>query len=82
MQAKNKTKDKLKDHVVCFRITPAICTKVQEQLDAKPIVKCDSTNKFARKLMLDWLAGRLTYKVATDRDTDSEVLAEIQNLSI
>ena len=59
--------------VVSFRIT----TKQQKTLDAiqdrDPVVNIKSRNQYARKVLSDFLTGRLVYKNAKDRlgDLDS-----------
>jgi len=63
----------VKPTVVSFRIT----TKQQKMLDAiqdrDPVVGIDSRNQYARKILSDFLAGRLEYKNPKDRlgDLDS-----------
>jgi len=63
----------VKPTVVSFRIT----SKQQKMLDAiqdrDPVVGIDSRNQYARKILSDFLAGRLEYKNPKDRlgDLDS-----------
>jgi hypothetical protein len=67
------TESTVKPTVVSFRIT----AKQQKMLDAiqdnDPVVGIDSRNQYARKILSDFLAGRLEYKNPKDRlgDLDS-----------
>jgi hypothetical protein len=69
----NKLKES-KDRVASFRIAKAVDSDVEAKLVAQPVVGCDSANKFYRKLVLDYVAGRLAYKDPDDAKADPDVL--------
>ena len=71
-----------KGQVLSFRITHENTEKIRTQLEKSPIVKCDSAQKFARKLCLDWLAGRLAYKNPAHLDVDSEIIEEMESIKV
>ncbi len=64
----------LKDRVASFRVSRTIDNEVAAKLSENPIAGCDTTNKFYRKLALDFHAGRLVYKNPEDATADPEVL--------
>jgi hypothetical protein len=64
----------LKDRVASFRVSRTVDSEVAANLTANPIAGCDTTNKFYRKLALDYHAGRLVYKNPDDALADPEVL--------
>lgn len=76
----SKTKD-LRDRVASFRISRRVDAEIGKRLRDQPIINCDCTNKFYRKLVLDWMAGRLVYKNPEDAKADPEVLDQIAALS-
>lgn len=61
------TESNVKPTVVSFRIT----TKQQKTLDAvqdrDPAVGVNSRNQYARKILVDFLAGKLAYKDPKDK---------------
>lgn len=59
---KSKSGENIKGDILSFRVPKEVREKVAIQLESKPVLKCESPHKFARKLMLDWVAGRLQYK--------------------
>jgi hypothetical protein len=72
------TKKVLKDRVASFRISRLVDAEVGQRLTDNPIAGCDCTNKFYRKLALDFHAGRLFYKNPDDATADPEVLNAMQ----
>ena len=72
------TKKVLKDRVASFRVSRAVDNEFQAKLTASPISMCDTTNKFYRKLVLDYAAGRLVYTNPEDATADPEVLNAMQ----
>jgi hypothetical protein len=72
------TKKVLKDRVASFRISRTVDGEVAQRLVDNPITGCDCTNKFYRKLALDYHAGRLIYKNPDDATADPEVLSAMQ----
>jgi hypothetical protein len=64
----------LKDRVASFRINRTVDGEIATKLTEVPIAGCDTTNKFYRKLALDYHAGRLVYKNPDDALADPEVL--------
>ena len=72
------TKKVLKDRVASFRVSRARDNEFQAKLTANPISMCDTTNKFYRKLVLDYAAGRLVYTNPEDATADPEVLNAMQ----
>ena len=72
------TKKVLKDRVASFRVSRAVDGEFQAKLTASPIAGCDTTNKFYRKLVLDYAAGRLVYANPEDATADPEVLNAMQ----
>jgi len=72
------TKKVLKDRVASFRVSRAVDGEFQAKLTTNPITGCDTTNKFYRKLVLDYGAGRLVYTNPSDATSDHEVLNTMQ----
>ena len=70
----------LKDRVASFRINQLVDAEVQARLTASPIAGCDTTNKFYRKLALDYMAGRLVYTNPDDAAADPEVLTAMESI--
>lgn len=59
--------------VVSFRITEDQTEKLGKVFDQDAPVGVRSTNQYARKVMSDFLAGRLTYKNVADRKKDLDL---------
>lgn len=72
------TKKVLKDRVASFRVSRTVDSEFASKLTANPIAGCDTTNKFYRKLALDFAAGRLVYTNPDDAMADPEVLNAMQ----
>lgn len=72
------TKKVLKDRVASFRVSRTVDSEFAAKLAANPIAGCDTTNKFYRKLALDYAAGRLVYTNPEDAFADPEVLNAMQ----
>jgi hypothetical protein len=64
--------------VASFRVSRTVDGEFQAKLTATPIAGCDTTNKFYRKLVLDYGAGRLVYPNPEDATADPEVLNAMQ----
>jgi len=66
-----KAKEKAtKPTVISFRITneqEKILTEIQKQ---SPAVGVHSTRQLCRKIVIDYVAGRLTYKNPADKERD------------
>ena len=77
-----KEKAIVKNKIIHFRVGSAVTEEIQRQLTIKPIVACECPNKFARKLLLDWVSGRIAYKDPEDREQDSAVLSEMSNINL
>ncbi len=63
----------IKDTVMSFRIPSEHAGQLDEELTQHPIVGVGSPNKFCRKLVLDYLSGKLAYSDAEDRDFDAVI---------
>jgi len=59
--------------VISFRITKAQAATLKEIFDRDAATNVNSTNQLARKVICDYLAGRLDYRDAADKlqDLDS-----------
>lgn len=58
---------KVKENVVAFRLTPQESEDLEKSFNEHPMVGVRSPNQLARKLALDWIAGRLKYANEKDR---------------
>lgn len=56
--------------VVSYRITDTQAKRLTEVFKADAAVGVRSTNQYARKVLSDFLAGRLSYKNPKDRTVD------------
>lgn len=67
------TESNVKPTVVSFRITAKQQKMLDAILDRDPVVNIESRNQYCRKLVSDFLAGRLGYKNPKDAlgDLDS-----------
>lgn len=61
----------LKEYIVSFRIPKEQAAIVDKLLDESPIIGVKSPNQFFRKIGLDFLAGKITYKNPSDVLLDS-----------
>jgi len=69
-----KPKNQLKDRVASFRINRATDTEIENRIKGR-IVGCGTSNKFYRKLALDWFSGKLVYTNPKDFNVDPDVAA-------
>lgn len=72
-----KPKNQLKDRVASFRLPGHVDLEISERIKGQ-IINVGTSNKFYRKLALDWLAGRLVYKNPNDFKADPDVLAAME----
>lgn len=56
--------------VISFRITKAQSATLKEIFDRDAATNVNSTNQLARKVLCDYLAGRLDYRNAEDKLQD------------
>ncbi len=63
----------VKPVVVSFRLTSAQHTLMVDGISKNPIVGIRSENQYARKLVCDFLAGKLVYTKPSDRLIDSDI---------
>ena len=63
----------LKDHIVAFRIPKDQATVVTAMLQETPIMNVRSINQFFRKIGMDYVAGKMTYKNPGDAVVDASV---------
>lgn len=60
--------------VVSFRITRTQAKTLSEIYDRDPITGVNSPNRLARKIVCDFLAGRLEYRDPADKTQDLDVV--------
>jgi len=60
--------------VVSFRITRTQAKTLSEIYDRDPITGVSSPNRLARKIVCDFLAGRLEYRDPADKTQDLDVV--------
>ncbi len=65
----------VKPKVISFRLTQAQHGKMVTDIDKAPIVGVKSENQYARKIVRDFLAGKLVYKNPNDRLMDTDISA-------
>ena len=58
--------------IVIFRLNKADATTLSEQVATLKIIKVGSVGKFCRKLVVDYLRGRLVYLNAPDKHVLSD----------
>lgn len=51
-----------REHVISFRIRHTTSTELENMLNDEPVVGVSSTKQLARKIVEDYVAGRLVYK--------------------
>lgn len=61
---------RLKERVVAFRIPTGKGERLDAMADEMQVVNVSSGNKLARKVVLDFLGGRLVYLNSNDRQND------------
>lgn len=64
----------LRECIVSFRIPKSQADTASKMLADKPVLGIRSTNQFFRKVGLDFLAGRLTYKNPEHASVDTSVV--------
>lgn len=62
--------DRLKERVVAFRIPTTKGNKLDDRAGEMQVVNVSSGNKLARKVVLDFLDGKLVYLNAQDKSSD------------
>ena len=61
--------------IISFRLDGKdLVEKLNDALVATPIVGLNSDNKLCRKIVVDYLEGRLVYKIRSDRAIDPILL--------
>lgn len=63
----------LRPTVISFRITEAQTEKLHENFENDSALGVRSSNQYARKVVADFLAGRLVYKNPEHRKRDLDV---------
>lgn len=63
----------IKERVVAFRLPETLAIELDKQAQSSMVVGIRSGNQFARKLVIDFLAGRLHYLSKGDRTHDPVV---------
>jgi hypothetical protein len=53
--------------VISFRVSDATDTQLNEMLKRSPSVGINSNRQFCRKIVMDYINGKLAYKSAKDR---------------
>lgn len=64
------SKSSNKERVLAFRITDSHASKLEREMSAVQVVGVRSTHQLARKLVMDFLEGRLVYSNPVDRNRD------------
>jgi hypothetical protein len=67
---------KSKQHVISFRLGSADFKDSKERLELNPIVGVKSPSQFSRKIVEDFLAGRLAYANPEDATKNFSLEAE------
>jgi len=62
-----------KDTVMSFRVPSAAKGWLDKDLGGNPIVNVPSANRFCRKIVLDFISGKLVYVNQADRALDPDV---------
>ncbi len=57
----------IREVVIAFRLTAAESQTLSKSFEDEPMLGVKSPSMLARKLALDWSAGRLAYKNAKDK---------------
>lgn len=63
----------LRPTVISFRITEAQTVKLNTTFENEPALGVRSSNQYARKVVADFLAGRLVYKNPEHRKKDLDL---------
>lgn len=59
-----------RNNMVSFRLNDAEYGGMNEIFEHEPVVGANSVNQIARKIVCDYLAGRLVYKSKSDKRRD------------
>lgn len=70
----SKAKAKIKKRVITFRITEKQETELKQKLTATPIFGMNSENQLCRKVVSDFLSGKLVYTNPKDAALDNDSL--------
>jgi len=62
-----------RDHVISFRVTDAQLNNLKAVHQRDPACGIKTSNQLARKIVCDFLAGRLGYTVASDRQKNFDL---------
>lgn len=73
---KTTASPKTHPHVVSFRVTDEQFHMMEEILKRQPITHVKSPNQLGRKVVVDFLAARLAYKVKEDALRDLEPIGK------
>lgn len=65
-----------KNKVISFRVPESASKDCSDRLVDKPVWGVKSVNQFARKLFLDFAAGRLSYANEEHYGMDAEMISE------
>lgn len=68
------TKNQTQHNIIMFRLKKPSMSKLAEVLKREHVAGVRSTNQYARKIVRDFLNGRLAYANPKDRLVDSELL--------
>lgn len=70
-----------RNNMVSFRLNDAEYSSMNEIFQHEPVVGANSVNQIARKIVCDYLAGRLVYKSKSDksRDFNRHILHALEN---
>lgn len=63
----NSEKPAAREVVISFRVSAAIDAQLDEMLKRSPSVGINSNRQLCRKIVTDYMAGKLAYKSAKDR---------------
>ena len=74
---KNKNGALPRGKVVSFRVTEAQLNQLQEMRDSETPIGIKSAKQYARKIVMDHLAGRLVYTNPEDAYTDKDAAAAV-----
>jgi hypothetical protein len=66
-----------KDTVMSFRMPGSAKAWLDKDLSTRPIVNVLSANRFCRKIVLDYISGRLAYLHTGDRTVDSDMASNV-----
>lgn len=71
----SKSKSEIKDHVVAFRLTDEQFAQLTTKMKSEPVAGISRPGVMARKLVLDFVQDKLSWRRKADRQLSSEVQA-------